>query len=518
MENAVAEGAVKSRYDKLATDRTPFLNRARTCATYTIPALMPPEGHNASSSLPTPYQGLGARGINNLSAKLLLTLFPPNSPFFRLAITDFELKQFTQDETKRADVEKAFNEIERAVADKIETTNIRVQSFEVLKQLLNSGNVLVYLPKRKKGDDNRAMKVFKLDRYVCKRDAFGEPIEIITKEDVSPETIPYEVREVCNCNEPAANKDSTISIYTHVKLVGNKYRIKQEINGVIVPDSISTVPKDKASYLALRFTALDNEDYGRSFVEEYIGDLITLEELTKAIVEGAAAAAKVIPMIRPGSATKARDITDAENGKPIVGNPEDVNMLQIDKFADFRIPFETINKVTERLSLAFMLRSSVQRDAERVTAEEIRLMAGELDDSLGGVYSILSQEYQLPLVNRLMFQMEQSQELPALPKGLVKPAITTGLEALGRGQDLNKLNALINQLSPLGQETVSMYLNVSDYIKRTGTALGMDMDGLVKTEDEVREQKQQLQMAAMAQAAVPQLAKGAAAPPTEPQN
>ncbi|WP_416142518.1 portal protein [Escherichia coli] len=49
-----------------------------------------------------------------------------------------------------------------------------------------------------------------------------------------------------------------------------------------------------------------------------------------------------------------------------------------------------------------MPNSAVQRTGERVTAEEIRYVASELEDTLGGVYSILSQELQLPLVRVLL--------------------------------------------------------------------------------------------------------------------
>ena len=67
------------------------------------------------------------------------------------------------------------------------------------------------------------------------------------------------------------------------------------------------------------------------------------------------------------------------------------------KFNDFRVAQESAQKIEERLAAAFLLNSSVQRDAERVTAEEVRFMAQELESTLGGVYSVLSQEFQLPL-------------------------------------------------------------------------------------------------------------------------
>lgn len=62
----------------------------------------------------------------------------------------------------------------------------------------------------------------------------------------------------------------------------------------------------------------------------------------------------------------------------------------------------TADAIESRLSYAFMLNSAVQRSGERVTAEEIRYVANELEDTLGGIYSILSQELQLPLANTLL--------------------------------------------------------------------------------------------------------------------
>ena len=85
------DGSVAKRYTQLETDRTPFLARAREAAELTIPTLMPPDGHSGSTSYSTPYQSIGARGVNNLASKLLMTLLPPNSPFFRLTMDDFDL-------------------------------------------------------------------------------------------------------------------------------------------------------------------------------------------------------------------------------------------------------------------------------------------------------------------------------------------------------------------------------------------------------------------------------------------
>jgi hypothetical protein len=136
-----------SRYTQLETCRRPFLDRARDAATLTIPSLMPPEGHTGYTKLPTPFQGIGARGVNNLAAKLLLALLPPNSPFFRLTVDDFMLVKITKQQGMRAEVDKALNMIERSVMAQIEGNAMRVTAFEAIKHLINDGNALCFLPK-----------------------------------------------------------------------------------------------------------------------------------------------------------------------------------------------------------------------------------------------------------------------------------------------------------------------------------------------------------------------------------
>ena len=76
-------GYAAKRYVQLQAERDPFLDRARDAAELTIPYIMPPEGHTGSTIYKTPFQGIGARGVNNLASKLLLSLLPPNSPSTR---------------------------------------------------------------------------------------------------------------------------------------------------------------------------------------------------------------------------------------------------------------------------------------------------------------------------------------------------------------------------------------------------------------------------------------------------
>ena len=298
--------------------------------------------------------------------------------------------------------------------------------------------------------------------------------------------------------------------------------------GKIIPSSNGSFPLDQSPFMALRMVRIDGESYGRGYVEEFIGDLSSLETLTKAIVQGAAAAAKVLFLVRPNGSTKQKVLAQTPNGGIATGDANDVSVLQLEKFNDFRVAQDTAREITERLAFSFLMNSAVQRKAERVTAEEVRYMAQELESALGGVYSILSQEFQYPMVKLLLSRMEKSGKMPKFPKDTLKPQIVTGMEALGRGQDLNKLSQLLQMLQPLGPEILQKELNIDDYIDRLGASLGIDTSGLIKSaeqkqeeaqaqEQQAQQMQQQQMMASMAEKATGPAVQGMMKQQEQPQ-
>ena len=250
----------------------------------------------------------------------------------------------------------------------IESKAIRVPVFEALKQLIVAGNALVHMPKK------GGLRVFRLDRYVVKRDTMGSILEIVIKETISPQMLGPEIMDMIKQSEEEFLDEDhkNLDLYTHVTRQGKQFYVCQEVKGIKLPNSEGTYPEDKLPFIPLRYTAIDGEDYGRGFIEEYIGDLKSLEALTQAVVEGSAAASKVLFLVRPNGSTKMRQIAEAPNGAIIQGDQNDVGVLQVGKQADLRVAQDVARQITERLAYAFLLNSSVQRQAERVTAEEVR--------------------------------------------------------------------------------------------------------------------------------------------------
>ena len=505
----------KQRYEAMKEYREHFLNRGRECSELTLPALLPDDGVNHTSDLYTPYQSVGARGVNNLASKLLLLLLPPNSPFFRLSIAGKAKQELDQNKEIKTDVEKSLSVIEREVSSKIEQLALRVSVFEALKHLIVGGNVLTYLPKK------GSMRVYPLSQYVVKRDGSGNILEIVIKEEVSVLSLGKEIAAQV-ISDPDYKEDDNCDIYTHIyKLDDNDFYVCQEVHGIKIPSSIGKFKKERMPYQALRMVRVDNENYGRGYVEEFLGDLKSLEGLSQALVESAAASSKIVFMVRPNSVTRKKDLAQTRNGDIITGSQDDVSVLQAQKQYDLQVVEKSIAKLEERMSYAFLLHTAIQRDAERVTAQEIRYMAEQLETAMGGIYSLLSQEFQLPLVAILMKRMEQANEIPVLPKGTVQPTIITGIEALGRGNDLQKLREFVAEIGNLAQinPQVVQALNPDDLIKRIAIGLGIDTDGLLKSPEQLAqeaeaqaEQAEQQQVMQMAEKAVAPVANNLSKP------
>ena len=496
------KGTAESRYAFLESEKTIYLDRAIECSKYTLPTLITDNdrssGRNTYTKIDTTYQGLGARGVNNLAAKLLIALLPPNQAFFRLSVDDMKLQRELDDfKELQSEFDQQLSLMERSVMRDIEESGDRTALFEALKHLIIGGNALLYVA------DN-GTRVYPLKSFCLNRDPEGNILEVIVREEVSPEVLPDGIAP----KDPEGKfQDKTVFLYTYITWDYKKDRCKwiQEAYGKKVNEE-GSVPIEKAPWIPLRMFRVAHEAYGRGFCEELLGDLKSLEALSKAIVESAAACSKILFLVRPNGSTRPDSLARASNGSIVAGNPEDVAPLQMQKQADLTVALNTIARIEQRLSFAFLLNSAIQagtQGRDRVTAEEIRMVANELESGLGGIYSILSVELQLPLVHRKMALMERQGRLPKLHKDVVKPQITTGLDALGRGNDKAKLIEFITTLTQtLGPEAMSRYVNNREVITRLAASDGLDTYKLIKSEEQMMEEEQQQAMMMQQQAAM----------------
>jgi len=499
----------KSRYDFLTSDRSNFLDMAREAANLTLPYLIRGEEdyQKGARNLKTPWQSVGSKGVVTLAAKLMLALLPPNTSFFKLQVDDSNLDEEFPPEI-RSELDLSFAKIERMVMEDIAASDDRVVIHQALKHLVVTGNALVYM-------GPKGLKMYPLNRYVIDRDGDGNVIEIVTREKVSKKLVKkfFPDYKPSLPNEVSAGGglggvsntygEDECDIYTHVTRNGKKWTWYQEIEGKMVPKSNSTAPDDTCPWLTLTMNHVDGECYGRGRVEEFIGDLKSLEALSQALVEGSAAAAKVVFTVSPSSTTKPATLAKAGNGAIVQGRPDDIGVVQVGKTADFSTAFQMAQQLTQRISEAFLILNV--RNSERTTAEEVRMTQSELEAQLGGLFSLLTVEFLKPYLHRKLSDAQKKQLIPKLPKKIIKPTIVAGVNALGRGQDAEQLNLFLQTIAQtMGPEAIGQYVNSGEVIKRLAAAQGIDVLNLIKTEEQLQGEMQQQMEAQQQQSLIDQ--------------
>lgn len=433
---------------------------------------------------------------------MALAMFPPNARFFKLGLSKAVMRSLEMMGESKDSVIAQLADIEEDIVDFLEASNMRATIYESFRQLIVPGNFLIWI------DKEGNFTGIGLRNYIAIRDPVGNVVEVIAHQEVAPVTLSDEVRSACNVPPPdpkVADKD--VDVYTRMYRDGNKFSLYQEINEVEVPNSRGSYPLDAPPILVLRWTQVPGEDYGRGMVGEYQGDFNALDDLSRDLLKGSAAAAKLVYLLNPSSAMTPKQLSTAKSGEFIRGKREDIQALTLDKYADFRVALERLVAVESSISKTFLQSSTVQRNAERVTAEEIRFLAQELEDALGGTYSVLVQTLQAPLLRRVMAVMAAKGLFPELPKKDLKITITTGLEALGRGHELQKIRTFVGVAKEtVGEQETTLHLEVTPILEKIAVAVGLTPKDYVKSADAVAAEKQRQAM----QAAVEKIGPGVA--------
>lgn len=490
-------------YKNLEAERRPFIDKGVACSKLTLPSLFPRVDRNPGQPFPSPLQGMGARGVTHLSAQLLLTFMPTATEFFRLvpnAIANRTLEEQGAEDVQQ--IEKALSVWEKEARNVLDTEGYRVAGHEIIQHLVVVGSALQYTPK------DGGLEMFPLHKYVVKYDPDNKTIlALVLREKHNFHALTDDVRKLAMQGEKDHSnsingEEETVDIYTRVVLMKRngkrkKYSVYQEVNGMRIPSTASEKFEEDLEYLPIRWKRIHGEAYGESLVSQYHDDLATLENLHVAFAEGSLTMLRINALVNPTGMTDPQELNDAENGDFVYGLEQDVSFLHLQKGADYNVALQYMQMLEERLKAAFLLNSAASRDAERVTALEFDFRAKEFESALGGVYSLLNQEWILPLVTRILKRLQADGVIETINKELakhIKPVIVAGLDSLGRSQELAKFqNAMQVVQGIAGPEQVASVTNLESIIDFALRAAGIKIEGLFKTEEQVQQEQQALQ-------------------------
>lgn len=486
-------------YDHYAKDRENVIETARDLAEITIPSVMPPDGYRVGDNIGENNQSANAMCVNTLASKLMFMALPPDRPVLRFEPIEHKIQADIRANPKlwtMVDAGLARLEIEHR--KRMEATTIRSAYVGATKQLIVAGNVCwehldidnpIYHP---------------ITCYVVKRNTKGQQLLVILKRKVDVIDLDDDVVEMIYRRKPELETggkewEQQVDIYCVCKRVrdaedpsGYAWEYWEEFEGEMIRDTEFTADYDAPPLYAAWMIPVYGQNWGRSYCEEYRGDLRAIENFSAAVGDGAAAASLILLFLAPGSRTSAKAIRDANNMELFTGKAEDLSMFRSEKQQDFAFVNTVLEKSIQRLGRAFLLVSSVQRQAERVTAQEWQLMAREIDEAMGGTYSELAQSFQRLVVNRfVILHNEAAKTLPKLPPGIFRVAVITGIEAMGRSIEGEALVRATGTAIELTKGAALERIDIGELVERIYIGEGVKTDGLLMSEDQVMQQRDQ---------------------------
>lgn len=372
---------------------------------------------------------------------------------------------------------------------KLISTNLREAVYQALQNLIITGDVLMVM------DDEFMFTNYRLDQYVVQRNVMGDVIEIIhlEYEAIDPEDIRYD-------ETLTDHRQGFCTYYCQYTKVNGQWSYRKEKgDGQLIAKGTYIVPP----IAVLRWYAIPGENYGRSHCEDILGDIRSLESYTKSQIEGLAGASAFWIGIDPSGITEIDDIASMPNGSFVAARQADVYTISPAATMNPQVQAASsaVETMRREIGQAFLLAGQAIPSGDRVTATAVRMIGSELETVLGGAFSSIARTLMEPIINRCIVQM-LDQELmdPALEEqffaqdGTISLKIITGLQALSRDSDLQKLMQMGEMVRNLPPEAVQTF-KWDAYASQLITCLGFDPRQWVKNPEEMQEE--QMKMAQM---------------------
>lgn len=422
--------------------------RSEQYAVWTIPYICPQSDNPDHSDMEKGDVAIGPRLVNHLANKVVDTMFPHDRPFFAVALTPDTRRKLREEMGEEG--EAVFAEtvrsqtamVEEAAVRTMRLTEYRPQAVEAMKHQIITGNALI-----RRMEDGRRI-IYGVKDFCVRRTISGVPYEILLKDAKLFGSLDPAIQAAVKERDPGIKQTDEVVLYTHyIKKPGaSRWTMRQAVNDVPVQTFKMYRPVD-LPVLTMTWNLARGANYGRGLVEDHATAFHQIDALTKAMIDMVGIMADIKFFVDPASVVDPVELNNSARGSYHMGRDGDVTTnISAKQFAIGEVR-QIIQDRERELSQAFLLNSSGVRDAERVTAEEIRFIAMELESAFGGLYSRLALEWQKHeadyAVSQLNFADIGSQV------SAFEVVVTTGLESLSREGQLDNLRRAIGDLQML---------------------------------------------------------------------
>jgi hypothetical protein len=439
------------------------------------------------------FQSVGAILTNQLASKMASLLFPSNQSFFRLdaAVNTAEMTQAMG--VSANDLASGLATLESTAYRRIFLRASYHQLVHTMKLLITTGNALLY-----RDSPGTNLHAYSMRQYALCRDGSGKVLDTVLKERTTVGQLPASVQGHFGARE----EYDSVCLYTRIKRerrgVTDVFVVTQSVENLLL-DTHEEYPEAVCPYIPVTWNLITGENYGRGLVEDYAGDFAKLSAVAEALALYEIEACRVLHLAAPGAGGDVDAMAEGESGQWFQADPTKVQAYEAGDFQKINALVADLQSIFQRLSPAFMYAGNT-RDAERVTAEEIRQQAEEANQSLGGVYSVIADGLHIPLAHILCAEVNPEFVSEIIAGGLTL-SVLTGVAALGRSSDVTKLLQVAQVLATILPvfTQASQRLDPERTISKVFEGFGLNIEEYSRTEEEL----QALQEQNAAQAQVP---------------
>lgn len=463
------------------------------------------------SALHRDYQSLGAILINTASTKVVKALFPQGAPFFRFVDSD-ELAGVVGELGIQGEVPSVQAEIELAASSQVYKDEEYAAKLHATKLLMVTGNALEYRDKQRERSH-----IYSIRDYAVKRNGSGDVMLIVLKERICVGDLPDEYRVQYDNKADYEDLELYTGVCREVRDGGAVvYKVYQEVDNKPVGEP-SYYPEKQCPYTVLVWNRVNSEHYGRGLVEDYAGEFAKLSELSKALTLYEVEAMRFVNMTNSASGVDIDAFNEAGTGDTVqtnapAGSNPGVWAYEGGVYQKIQVMQAEIASIEQRLARAFMYGGNT-RQAERVTAYEIRQNAQEAQEALGDAYSQLSSVWLTKLAYlyclELYPQMQPLLDLQAMTLNVVVG--TAALSKAAQNDRLLEATQSLQLIAPVLSQ-LTKRTNIDALIDTVFDSFGIKSGGFFYTEEQLKQMQEQENAAAAAGAAQQQQALQAADP------
>lgn len=431
----------KQRFHKYRDDTV--IQKAIKYAHWTIPALMADlslQLNGTQHILERDYQEVGALLVNNLAPKLAAMLFPSSRPFYKIDAADFLVAAAQAKGVSRIEFTSSLAQLEQKSCQRIFLNASYAQIIQLLRHVMVTGTGLLYR-------DSKAGKfvTYGLQSFSCRRDGQGTLLDTVIREYTHIEalepTIQQALRMANRSRYQRTDDCPPVELYTRIQRKQGAsgrvyYEVTQEADEIPV-GTTGIYPENLCPWQVITWNLIAGENYGRGLVEDFAGGFAKLSDGSHAAALYAIELMKVVNLVAPGMGADIDELANAESGEYVQGAPGAVSAYENGDANKLAVMRAEIEATVTNLSRAFMYKGNT-REAERVTAFEIKQDALEADNVLGGAYSSLASGLQIPLAHITLTEVN-SDMLEGIVTNTVELNIVAGIPALGRATDVQNL-------------------------------------------------------------------------------